>query len=174
MPSTLRSTPPETSARTSPPGEGCVPQGWLPRPGPVEVHGCREAGRAEPLPGPCLDRGHRELLGNELRRPVEHGLPFLQEVSVPLPARSPKRAGWSRKGSFPPSPSVSTPQREVNSENSSGRSPWSATSGQASPSSWIRRLVGLRFVEGHQLDIVQPRKPDRCALSGSRYGAAAM
>lgn len=63
--------------------------------------------------------------------------PSSRRSPVPLPARSPKRAGWSRKGSFPPS--ASTPQREVNSENSSGRSPWAATSGQASPSSWIRR-----------------------------------
>lgn len=62
--------------RTSPPGEG----GVATRSRPIEVHWRGETGLAEPFPGPGLDGGDRELLGNTAPAARRTRASFFHEV----------------------------------------------------------------------------------------------
>ena len=164
MPNTLRSTSPGSS----PPGEGDVPEGGYPAQGPSKSTGAARPAELNHSLAHAWTEGIASCSATSSGGPSNTDFPSSRRSPVPLPARSPKRAGWSQEGKLP-----------------------AVAVGQHAPARGEQRkflrtfpvvhheragfavepdppVVGLRFVEGHQLDIVQPRKPDRCALSHQR------
>ncbi|KQN84400.1 hypothetical protein [Arthrobacter sp. Leaf69] len=108
------------------------------------------------------------MLGNKLRRSVEHGLPLLQEVPGAAAGKEPEEGRLVEEGKLPAVAVGQHAPARGEQRKLLRRFPVVRLERAGFAVELDPPVVGLRLVEGHQLDIVQPRKPDRYALPHQR------